>query len=274
MNYTELSIKIENPSIIKEVLIYKLAEIGFESFQELENELKAFIVQESYNDNCLDLVKDICGSSSIKTELVIHESKNWNKEWESNFQPILVNNKCIIRTSFHNTKIFEFDVIINPAMTFGTGHHETTLLMAQALFDENIAGSNVLDMGTGTGVLAIICSKLKAKNIVAIDLDPIAVQNTKDNLDVNNINTITVQEGDSSLIKENIYDYVLANINKNILLNDFLIYFKSLRIGGKLLISGFFNLDNKELLDEAAKIGLKFVESKELNKWSLLILSK
>jgi ribosomal protein L11 methyltransferase len=159
-------------------------------------------------------------------------------------------------------------------MTFGTGHHETTLLMAQALFNEKISGSDVLDMGTGTGVLAIICSKLKAKNILAIDLDPIAVQNTRDNLVVNNINTITVKEGNSSLININEYDFVLANINKNILLRDLLIYYKSLRNGGKLLMSGFFNLDNNDLLDEAAKVGLKFVDSKELNKWSLLILSK
>ena len=274
MNYIELSIKIANSTIIKEVLIFKLAETGFESFQELDNELKAFIGQDSYDDNCINLIKEVCGSSLFKLDVVLHESTNWNKEWESNFQPIKVNNKCVIRSSFHETEFFEYDVVINPAMTFGTGHHETTLLMAQALFNEKVACSDVLDMGTGTGVLAIICSKLKAKNIDAIDLDPIAVQNTKDNLVLNNINTINVKEGNSALINVDEYDFVLANINKNILLSDLLIYFKSLRNGGKLLMSGFFNLDNKDILDEAVKIGLKFVESKELNKWSLLILSK
>jgi len=273
MNYIELSIQFESSFSHKDVLIFNLAEIGFESFQELENELKAFIPEDLYNDNSIFTVKSLCGSA-VKIDVVIHESKNWNKEWESNFNPIEVNDKCIIRTSFHEYKNHQYDVIINPAMTFGTGHHETTLLMAQALFKETIAQANVLDMGTGTGVLAIICSKLNAKNIVAIDIDPIAVQNTNDNLLLNNIEEIKVEEGDSSLIEVNKYDFILANINKNILLADLSTYSNSLRIGGKLMMSGFFNIDNEEILGEASKNGLNFVESKELNKWSLLILSK
>ena len=273
MNYIELSIKFESSFSHKDVLIYKLAVIGFESFQELENELKAFVAEDLYYENSINTIKDLCGSAT-KIDLIFHESKNWNKEWESNFGPIEVNDKCIIRTSFHEHKNHQFDVVINPAMTFGTGHHETTLLMAQSLFLETINKANVLDMGTGTGVLAIICSKLNAKNIVAIDIDPIAVQNTIDNLLLNRIEDVKVKEGNSSLIELNEYDFVLANINKNILLADLSTYSNSLRKGGKLMMSGFFNIDNEEILSEASKNGLNFVESKELNKWSLLILSK
>ena len=119
MNYIELSIKFANSTIIKDVLIYKLAETGVESFQELDNELKAFIGQDFYNDDCINLIKEVCGSSLMKLDVILHESTNWNKEWESNFQPIKVNDKCIIRTSFHETEFFEYDVVINPAMTFG-----------------------------------------------------------------------------------------------------------------------------------------------------------
>ncbi|MAP01558.1 MAG: 50S ribosomal protein L11 methyltransferase [Flavobacteriales bacterium] len=274
MNYIELSIKLKEPTFIKDVIIFELGELGFDSFQELDDELKAFISEQNYDPTCLALIKTISGNSLSDLQVINHPSTNWNKKWESNFKPIEVNSDCIIRSSFHKVRDVKYDVIIDPSMTFGTGHHETTLLMSKALFDLKLIDKDVLDMGTGTGVLAIICHLLGAKSVDAVDIDPIAVENTRKNLFSNTINSNNVFLGDSSFVKSNEYDLLLANINKNILLKDLSKYYKGLRKGGNLLLSGFFTLDNQEILDLATNIGLIFVDSKELNKWSLLILSK
>ena len=274
MDYVELSIKFTSPNITKDILIFELGELGFDSFQELDGELKAFIAKQFYKPTFLNLVKDISSSFIDEIKIIQHPSTNWNKKWESNFNPIQVNSKCVIRSSFHEPSNVPYDVVIDPSMTFGTGHHETTLLMARTLFELTVSEKDVLDMGTGTGVLSIICNMLKAKSVVAIDIDPIAVENTRHNLSLNDCLSNNVFLGDASLIDSISFDVVLANINKNILLKDLTKYYKGLRKGGKLLLSGFFTLDNQEILEFAKNIGLLFVDSKELNKWSLLILTK
>ena len=214
MNYTELSIQLKESPVLRELLVFKLAEFGFESFQDLDGELKAFVLAKEFKMESVDLVKSICKADLIKVAIIEHKSQNWNQQWEANFSPIMVNDNCVIRTSFHDIKAVKYDVIIDPAMTFGTGHHETTLMMAQSLFEQPISGVDVLDMGTGTGVLAILCYQLKAKNVVAIDNDPIAVENTLANYSLNKIAPANVFLGDSALINENQFDYILANINK------------------------------------------------------------
>ena len=274
MNYTELSIQLKESPVLRELLVFKLAEFGFESFQDLDGELKAFVSAKEFKMESVHLVKSICKADLIKVAIIEHKAQNWNQQWETNFSPIMVNDNCVIRTSFHDIKAVKYDVIIDPAMTFGTGHHETTLMMAQSLFDQPISGADVLDMGTGTGALEILCNLLKAKNVVAIDNDPIAVENTLANYSLNKIAPANVFLGDSALINENQFDYILANINKNILLNDLNRYYLGLKPGGKLIISGFFSLDNDELIDCAKKIGLNFVSSNELNQWSILTLVK
>ena len=186
----------------------------------------------------------------------------------------MVNNDCVIRASFHSVPSVKYDILIDPDMTFGTGHHETTLLMSKQLFNENLTNKDVLDMGTGTGVLAIISSLLSAKNIWAVDNDERAVDNSIKNIQLNGIKNINVKKGDSAILKDASFHFILANINKNILLNDLSIYSKILNNNGKLLLSGFLINDKKELIDEGMKNGLKFVDSIELNNWSLLILGK
>ncbi len=274
MNYIEIKILLSGSQIIRELLVYELSELGYESFQDFNDGISAYIPENEFLNSHLKKIISICKSDLISTEKIIHKSQNWNKEWEMNFHPIKVNDDCIIRTSFHKTPKTKYDVIINPEMTFGTGHHETTLLIAQQLFKENLECKNVLDIGTGTGILAILCEFLLSKSVLAVDIDKTAVENAIRNVELNGCKNINVQKGDSSSIQNQTFHYILANINKNVLINDMHIYSKSLKSGGKLLLSGFFNLDVNEILNKGNEYGLKFVDSIELNKWTLLILKK
>ena len=274
MHYIEIKILLSGSQIIRELLVYELGELGYESFQDFNEGMSAYISENEFSNSHLKKIIAICKSDLISTEKIIHKSQNWNKKWELNFHPIKVNDDCIIRTSFHKTPKTKYDVIINPEMTFGTGHHETTLLIAQQLFKENIECKNVLDIGTGTGILAILCELLLSKSVLAVDIDKTAVENAIRNVKLNRCKNINVQKGDSSIIQNQTFHYILANINKNVLLKDMIIYANSLKTGGKLLLSGFFNLDVNEISLKAKENGLNFVNSIELNKWTLLILKK
>ncbi len=274
MNYIELKVSLSEDQLIRELLIYELGELGYDSFQEFSDSISAFIPEDLYLESHLDTVYQLCQADKPGIDKKIHKENNWNKVWEENFNPVIVNNDCIIRASFHADPSVGYDVLIDPDMTFGTGHHETTLLMARQLFKEDLINKDVLDMGTGTGILAIICSMLSASTILAVDIDERAVENSVKNIKLNGIKNINVKKGDSSSIKNDSFHYILANINKNILLEDMSVYSSVLKEKGKIFLSGFLATDNKDLIEEAEKNGLKFVDNKELNNWSLLILSK
>ncbi len=272
MNYIELSIEVSPKEQGCDVLIAQLSELNFESFVESELGCTAYIQEDQFHE---EDVKQLFLSYSeifkIKYSSKIIQQQNWNKEWESSFQPIEVDGKCYIRAPFHDApKVFLYDVIIEPKMSFGTGHHNTTQLMIQKLMSLNVGNKSLLDMGCGTGVLAIVASMMGANPITAIDTDEWSYENTIENLQKNNINNVLVHKGDARILDGNIFHTILANINKNVLLMDMEKYVGSLEQNGNLILSGFFETDVQEISSRAEGLGLKF-ESKVVNdQWTML----
>jgi ribosomal protein L11 methyltransferase len=192
---------------------------------------------------------------------------NWNEEWEKNFSPILVDSVCSVRAPFHEKPDVKYDIVIEPKMSFGTGHHETTWMMLRHILKNNWEGKKVLDMGCGTAVLAILAEKKGARPIDAIDIDNWCYQNSIENAERNNCSHITVEEGDASLLEGREYDCIIANINRNILLDDLKAYADSLRGDGELYLSGFYKEDLPAITEECNKNKLRYVEELERNNW-------
>ena len=267
-NYLGYHFTIEPKEPGSEILIAELGEKPFESFIETETGIVAYIQK----DLCFDTVLEdiyILSSSEFKITYSIEEidQVNWNEEWEKNFEAIDVDGKCHVRAPFHEKTNAEFDIIIEPKMSFGTGHHETTHMMIQHLLETDIEGKKTLDMGCGTAILAILAEMKGAKPIDAIDIDNWCYLNSIENAERNNCTEITVYEGDASLLKNKKYDLIIANINRNILLNDMQIYVDSLDKNGILLLSGFYNEDIPVIEESCIKKGMVFVKKFERNNW-------
>jgi|SRR5690625_266142 len=274
-SYTEYDFRVKPKTPATEILIAELAEIGFEAFFETETGVLAYIPTDQDQDNLLeevDIMNSIVFKISFQKKII--EQKNWNEEWEKDFQPIEVSDKCRIRASFHPKKEVEFDIIINPKMSFGTGHHATTYLMLEYILEEDLTHKQILDMGCGTGVLAILASLKNAKHIDAIDIDSWSYQNAIENAELNNCNNIEVFEGDASLLKNKKYDYIFANINIKVLLDDLNIYADCLSENGVLFISGFFETDLPDLKEKANENGLTFDHYKTKDQWTAARLLK
>lgn len=254
-----------------EILIAELGYAGFESFVETEEGVTAYIQKEEWNDAILD---DIYILKSEEFEILYTfeeiEQINWNEEWEKNFNPIIVDGLCSVRAPFHEKPDTTYDIIIEPKMSFGTGHHETTHMMIQHILKNDFKDKSVLDMGCGTGVLAILAEMRGAKSIDAIDYDNWCYLNSLENVERNNCKHITVLEGDASLLKAQKYDTIIANINRNILLNDMAGYVKCLNSNGTLFVSGFYNNDIPAIEEECNKYGLTCIEILERNNWVAL----
>ena len=215
-----------------------------------------------------DLVKISFTYKLIKDE-------NWNAVWESNYDSVIIDERCYIRAPFHPSRSdVEFELLIEPQMSFGTAHHETTANMISLLLDENVKGKSFLDMGCGTGVLAILAHKKGATPICAIDNDEWAYRNTIDNVKKNNSNQITVYQGDASLLKGKKFDIIFANINKNILLTDMETYFKSLNDSGMLFMSGFYENDLSDIKIKAEQLGLNYTNHIVKNEWVAVKFAK
>ncbi len=271
-NYIELSFIVEPKEQGCEVLIAELAEVGFESFVENETGFCGYIKEEEFEETKLNEVV-----SSLKNVFKIDYSKkiivqeNWNKVWESNFEPIEIDGKCLVRAPFHpQKKGFLYDVIIEPKMSFGTGHHNTTQLMIEKLMELDVKGKRVLDMGCGTGVLAIVAGMMGAKPIMAVDIDDWSVENTIENLGRNNCENVIVEKGHANVLAGKEFHTILANINKNVLLKDMETYFNCLKKEGNLVMSGFFETDVEEISEKAIWLGLKLEEKKVSNEWAVL----
>ncbi len=259
-------VKPQVPAV--EILIAELGYVGFESFVETDKGVTAYIQKSDWNDTILEDVQ-ILKSDEFEITYTFEdiEQTNWNQEWERNFQPIVVDNTCEVRAPFHDSAGLEYDIIIEPKMSFGTGHHETTHMMIQHILKSNFKDKKVLDMGCGTGVLAILAEMKGAKPIDAIDIDNWCYINSLENVARNNCEHISVYEGDASLLKNKSYDVIIANINRNILLKDMETYASCLNANGTLLLSGFYNHDIVTIKNECKKYGLKLSETLERNNW-------
>ena len=262
----EFSVTPKNPAT--EILIAELGYVGFESFVENDTGVTAYIQKHEWNSQILDDLY-ILGSPEFKIKYAHHEviQTNWNKEWEKNFNPIQVDGQVSIRAPFHENPSLKFDIVIEPKMSFGTGHHETTHMMIQHLLALDLENKKVLDMGCGTGILAIFAEIKGAKPIDAIDIDEWCYTNSIENIERNNCSNITVYQGDASLLIDKKYDVIIANINRNILLEDMKTYAKCLEKDGILLLSGFYEDDLPIIDKEASKNNLKLHKTKTRNQW-------
>jgi len=251
-----------------EILIAELGYAGFESFVENVAGVIAYIQKPEWN---ADILNDIYILTNDEFKITFTseeiEQVNWNKEWEKNFQAIEVDGKCAVRAPFHEKTDVDYDIIIEPKMSFGTGHHETTHMMIQHILKLNVAGKSVLDMGCGTGILAILAEMRGATTLDAIDIDNWCYLNTVENIERNNCHKIKAYEGEASLLAGKKYDVIIANINRNILLKDIAIYASCLNENGTLLLSGFYVEDIPLISEECGKHQLKFVENLERNNW-------
>ena len=266
--YIELEFIVTPLQPATEILIAELAELGFESFVETEDGLQAYIPERNWNKELLQGIR-ILQQQGSKIEYTIRhiEKQNWNARWEKGFSPIKVGADCQVRAPFHKAEAVTFDIVIEPKMSFGTGHHETTYLMLENLLGMDVAGMSVLDMGCGTGVLAILAAMKGAKTVDAIDVDPWSYTNTLENVERNNQLQIRVLQGDAGVLEEDAYNLILANINKNILLEDIPLYAKSLTHNGVLLVSGFYLDDLVDISEICAGVNLKFEKNRQKNDW-------
>ncbi len=266
--YLEYDFKVNPPQPATDILIAELGEVGFESFVENETGLLAYILKSEWQEGLLDdffiLQHPDFEISWTSKEI---EQKNWNAEWEKNFHPILVGDKCMVRAPFHEAMEVEYDIVIEPKMSFGTGHHQTTYMMLQHILDTDFEGKSVLDMGCGTGVLAILAHKKGAASVEAIDIDEWCFINTQENIERNDCVDIQVFQGDSSLLDGKKYNIILANINRNILLEDIPIYAKCLEKEGALFLSGFYLEDLDAISSKCKQHGLEFEKKLEKNNW-------
>lgn len=253
---------------IKDMLIAELAEIGFEGFLEGDEGFEAYLPKEEWNETeFLKLLdKYSIPKESVKGNEI--EQQNWNEQWESEFQPVTIENEIRISAPFHALeKEFPYEIIIQPKTSFGTGHHETTFLIMKLMLKENWQNKSVFDFGAGTGILSILASQLGCKSVFANDIDDWAAENISENATYNNITNIIFEKGGLEILKDEKFEIILANINKNVLMTSFKKLAEHAQTGTKLFISGFYESDLKDLLIETEIAGWKFIQSFELNDW-------
>jgi ribosomal protein L11 methyltransferase len=266
--YIGYTFEISPRELGTEILIAELGYAGFESFVENEAGVIAYIQKPEWHEAILNDIFILTNKEFTITYTSEEiEQVNWNKEWEKNFQPIEVDGKCAVRAPFHEKTDVTYDIVIEPKMSFGTGHHETTHMMIQHILKLDLENKFVLDMGCGTGILAILAEMRGANKLDAIDIDNWCYLNTVENIERNNCTKITAYEGEASLLKGKKYDIIIANINRNILLNDIQTYASCLNDKGTLLLSGFYVEDIPLISKECGKYQLKFVENIERNNW-------
>ena len=273
MQYVEVDIELKKTVPFNEILIALLNEIKFNSYHEHENGLKAYI-EEIYFD--LYLLKQTLKKLKEKVDLIYTvkklENNNWNKNWEENFNPVFITNNCIVRAKFHQKpNNIKYDIVITPKMSFGTGHHETTHQMISHILNLEMKSKSVLDMGCGTGVLAILAAMKGADFITAIDIDEWAYLNTIENTLENKCGHIMVKHGGAELLGNKSFDFVFANINLNILLNDMSAYANVMHSGSKIIFSGFYTSDIPLIDKKAESLGMYSIGKTEKNKWAALL---
>lgn len=272
MDYQELVFTInQGEDYHQDLLIDALAQIGFDSFEEIAQGFKAYIPALSFDQQVLnETLKPFENLFSFSHVAHFVPQTNWNEVWESNFKPLKIADKCYIRATFHEpAPTYPYEIVIDPKMAFGTGHHQTTALMMELMLEQDFNKKLVLDMGCGTGILAILASKLGADKVVAIDNDDICFASTVENAKLNGVNNISALCGSKEIIPSSVFDIILANINRNILLDQLSAYAAVLSSNGFLFLSGFYEAtDLKMLTRHAESLGLKYVTHQTLNDWA------
>ncbi|MDG4951227.1 50S ribosomal protein L11 methyltransferase [Weeksellaceae bacterium KMM 9724] len=271
MDFIEYNFTISPPTPWSEILLAKLSQIEFDSFEENDTGLKGYIKRD-FDDE--EFVQEQIGEmegAQITYEKQNIQQVNWNEEWEKNFQPISVDDRCYIRAEFHEEKPnVKYDIVIQPKMSFGTGHHETTHLLIEFILDTEFDDKVVLDMGTGTGILGILAKMRGAKSVDAIDIDEWSYENAIENAERNKVDIQVMKGGAESIPSSTEYDIILANINKNVLIEDMPFYVNQLKKGGTLFLSGLYNFDEDDIRKETEKYGLTFEAKRIRNEWIAL----
>ncbi len=278
MDYYKITIEITPfEEWLRDILVAQLGEIGYDSFMETESGTEAFIQVKNFNEADLKFVLDSFQDEfifSTKKELI--KAQNWNKEWEKNyFKPLVIKNECVIRAPFHTDyPKSKFEIIIEPNMAFGTGNHETTSMMVEIILENDLQNKNVLDMGCGTGILGILASMKGANKVTAIDIDEWSFNGSNENAALNNITNIVVKQGDASMLGNEKFDVILANIHKNVLLSDMAAYYNVLNPGGLLVMSGFYSEDIQDVKSKAESLGFKDNGFKTKTNWVAYLFVK
>lgn len=266
--YLEYDFTVEPRDPGAEILIAELAEVGFESFVETDAGVTAYIQKADWYEEILNGVP-LLSRPGFRISLTQKQldRENWNVDWERNFDPIQVGDQCRVRAPFHPASGVQYEIVIEPKMSFGTGHHETTYMMLRLLLDADLTGASVLDMGCGTGVLAILVRMKGAASVDAVDNDNWCYLNATENVERNGFPEIQVHEGDAGFLKGRRYDVILANINRNILLQDLPLYREAIKKGGTVYLSGFYSEDLPAITQKCAELGLRYEKNEEKNNW-------
>jgi ribosomal protein L11 methyltransferase len=268
-NYLEYTFSlVPNEEFVRDILMQEIAEAGFDSFQENETGFIAYALETKFAEDVFDKViaalKEDYNFSYIVQNV---PNENWNEVWESNFKPIVIGNQIYVHADFHPLENYPISILIHPKMAFGTGHHETTFQVAEQMLRIDFLDKVTLDMGCGTALLAILAHKLGATNITAIDNDPVAVESAIENAKMNGLNDARIFCGEAAALSGYFYDVILANINRNILIQDMAAYAAALNPNGHILFSGFYTEDLDMITDSAEANGLAYVHSSSKNNW-------
>jgi ribosomal protein L11 methyltransferase len=276
MDYIEVLLRIEPESTGTEIMIARLSQIGYESFMESENGLLAYIPASDFKvPDLISLQQLREGNIPFNYSYQLVKSQNWNEVWESNFNPVLIAEKVFVRAPFHKVnKSVKYEIIIEPKMSFGTAHHETTAMMIELMLQEDLRHRTVLDMGCGTGILSILAEMLGAEKILAIDIDQWAYNNAAENVKKNNCRKISVVMGNAGYLTNEKFDCILANINRNILLENMEIYSLHLASGGTMILSGFYSADLKAIENSATSFGLNPDKTMMKMDWTAAVFRK
>jgi ribosomal protein L11 methyltransferase len=271
MQYIQVTFTFEKiESYQQDLIINDLAEIGYNTFEDTDKGFAAFIDFQEYSQaNLADVLRQYHEEIVYAYTVTEIAAQNWNKEWEKNFEPLIISNQCYVRATFHPAQPqYPFEIVIDPKMAFGTGHHQTTTMMMQYILSFDVKDKVVLDMGCGTGILAILASKSGAKELVAIDNDEVCYQSTLENTALNNITNIKALCGGKEVIPASAFDVILANINRNILLDQIAAYSAVLSPGGSIFFSGFYESPDLEIIKaECMKFKIGYTDHQKIGDW-------